>query len=275
MRFEAFFQALGQAMFEKRWTIAPPPMLEPSRVNLEGSALRTMQAIEQLSFSLQAGEITAAVLLSLPPRADIEDDEAPCDDEPVANRHYPLTVASWEEYWPASFTNWSSSERRVAVRHILVSDERPYRLRSKARGPLQSLRPDLSYGPNQTLEAPVVVLRADLALRTLLPLGLLPEAAQSERFRSFRNRLIDELVAAAWRAIAVHGGASRNVRPRAIMEYMHDYLEAQGVDADANGLSDKTLEAVARKIAYQCSERNTTGRVLLNSTPSKPPRSSG
>lgn len=115
----AFFQSLGEAMFGERWVDAPvPAATEPNRVGVEGPISRTMQVVEQMRLGLQSEEITAAVHLRLPPRQPSESDEVAFDDGEDADRHYPIAAWAWDGDWPASVTDWTTSEMRVHIRHV-------------------------------------------------------------------------------------------------------------------------------------------------------------
>ena len=269
----AFFHALGQAMFGARWADTPhPPATEPDRVDVEGLTSRTMQVVEQMRLGLLTDEITAALDLRLRPRRPSEDDEVAFDDDEDVHRHYPIAARAWDFYWPASVTSWTTSQMRVRAEHVQVAEGRAHRPGARILGSLRTLRPDLRDPAHEVLHTPVVILRAEGALRALLPLTSLPDLAQAERFRTFQNRLLDELVAAAWRAIALHAPFGEPLQPRVVLRYLNHYLDAQSIDGDANRISDQTLEVVARKIVQQWNKRSTASCVLLNSSPLKPPR---
>lgn len=175
-------------MFDAGWTgVGFPPRDSPARLGLSGVAAKSLQVVEQLALAFAVGEITAALLLSLPARIGTDDDLAALDDDDT-HRHYPLRPSAWDEYWPSHVTDWPSSQIRVNVRDVLVSDDKPHRSGSRLLGSLQEVRRDLSYRADQMLEAPVVVLRADHALRALLPLKPIPECP-STNMLSRMNRL--------------------------------------------------------------------------------------
>lgn len=306
MRLATFYQEVGGLMFEASWDDAGLPSRKPPlRSELQASAPRSLQVVEQLSLALASGQITAACLLSLPPRAqrasdppidpssstgvavgsgeivdhDDDDDSAASDDDLDGNsddeekadpphRHYPLAPAMWDhEYWPSLVTDWTSSQLSMDIGHICVVDTDPYRFEPSFPKQLRDVRSDL-YSGGEVVQAPVVVLRAELALRKLLPLSILPE--QTGRYSAFQNRLFDEVVLAAWRALALKRPPQADVNSRLILKYINEYLNAQNIDGDTHGLSEKSREAVALKLVRQWSAWNTTGGVLQNSTPVKP-----
>ncbi|MBE7158140.1 MAG: hypothetical protein INR62_06850 [Rhodospirillales bacterium] len=113
----------------------------------------------------------------------------------------------------------------------------------------------------------VKVLQADKAIRRIHQLGDLPAKFWNDRSRTYPNRLADEVVLAAWRRLAIEAHALEKLSTTAIRRMMSNYLEIQSIDGDKNGLTDATLDAIARKILKQLQSRDFNSTALMNSTP--------
>ncbi|MBB2962524.1 hypothetical protein [Methylobacterium sp. R2-1] len=117
----------------------------------------------------------------------------------------------------------------------------------------------------------VFIIDALRALRLMYSYKPVPDKQWFERYRQYQSRILDEVVAAAWRYIAVSDLKDERGRNEHIMRAMRQYLTSQGL-TQAGGVSEKVLEVLARKIVRQWRAEETTTLVLLNSTPSQPER---
>lgn len=204
----------------------------------------------------------------------IDDDEVTftAAHEPMALRHltrYVIDSEFWDSAWREAM-DWNQSQLHVPVQFIRAVRVSSGASKKEVSYSLITYRPDLRYGPDQLLHAPVVVLGADGALSAMFSLGNVPPAEVNARYLSFRNRLIDEVVAAAWRWLAMNGGPDKPVRIGELVAAMALYLELQGIDGEANKLGDKGLEAIARQILNERSSGNCSGMALKNTRSVKP-----
>ena len=141
---------------------------------------------------------------------------------------------------------------------------------------IHSLGPDRAYTPLRDRDGagataedyagPVFIVRPLRALRFMFSYQQVPEPEWFGRYRSFRNRLVDEVVAAAWRYIAISQLKDRHGCNEQIMTAMRAYLREQGL-TQAAGLSDKLLGVLTGKIVRQWRAGDPNSLVLLNSTP--------
>jgi hypothetical protein len=204
-----------------------------------------------------------------------EEETLTAADQPKALRHltrYLIDAEFWDTGWQESM-DWQHSQLHVPVQFIrAVAASSGASTRDRYHS-LMSYRPDLGYALDQLLQAPVVVLHAERGLRGMFSLADVGPAEINARYLSFRNRLLDEVVAAAWRWLAIHRGRDEPVRPGELVAALASYLDMQGIDGDANKLGDKGLEAIARQILNERRSGNCSNMALKNTRSVKPFRS--
>lgn len=102
-----------------------------------------------------------------------------------------------------------------------------------------------------SLSGRVVVLNPTSTIDGMSSCGGLWKAKQEKRCASNRDRVHEEVIAAAWRRMALSKSPDEEVVTWAFVAAMQAYLDAQGFEPDASGFDQTTLEAIARNIGAE------------------------
>lgn len=238
---------------------------------------RALAVAEDLRLAGASGVIQTAVVIEIPPRplvkvpktetvdllADDDDEEDPV---PVGPRHYRLLKGFWDKDWQTRMQDWRASLFAVPLRDLGNSVGNPFgRIVPDARSLLSS-RPDLHGSNAFPITGRIEILQAEKAIRGIHKLGSLPDKFWRDRSRTYPNRLVDEVVLAAWRRLAIENYPKDKLSTSLIRQLMLNYLDMHSIDGDKNGLSDQTLDAIARKILNQSRSRDFSSVALMNST---------
>jgi hypothetical protein len=284
-----FFERVGAAAYGVEWPVNSLQALSLAAQDppvIGSDAELALTVVNQVLEALRLGKVHAAVPLAvqrqpLPSENSLLDDED--DDGTVNTRVFQVAPAFWAEPLEISNLDWKASQTAVQTKYLREMPRRaahPMRLhgRSGVSVPAAKIsatvRPSVAelYGlPERISSAPLWILRPDAALRAMYRHGELPDEAWFARYKVYRKNTMLEVIAAAWRYLAV-----RRVEPRhgvivQVVAAMKAYLETQGVNVDfGEGPSAAVLQEIATRVVKQWKEENLSASVLVSTNPRRP-----
>lgn len=308
-----FVHLVGRAAYADDWADTSLPVRLPADRRIRNDADRRIQlVIDDISTALRDETIQASYQIGLPrpkigsvitskPTAeqDInseqpvdlpeEDDEAPEElpwepstdkisifdvpEEHVRGITYDITPSFWETDWQAAL-NWQTSSMPIPYGYI---EARVLLHQAKQREiiiPLAIFRPDLKHGDNVLVGSIVTIEDGDVAIANMFKIDQLPDSRNIDRYLSFRNRLMDEVVAAAWRWLAINRSQSFKVENKELVHEIREYLSKQNIEPEIYKLSDSTIANLARQILNERESCISSDIVFKNSFIPMPPSKS-
>jgi hypothetical protein len=228
---------------------------------------------QQLQLAIQDRTIQTALLLSDNIINTISDISLRGDDPDTelggSLKPYVLSPTLWGDDWFKKVVEWSTSQASFdfeIAEPVVVSPQNEIVTNDTVR----SRRMGQANTRVIQVKGPIVVLAADAAIGNMLRIPDLATPKEIQRFILFKNRVLDEVVLAAWRALAIARPDPDKLRARHVIDIMKNYMHAQGIEGEKVAISDDTLRPIASKIVTQLREELSSLRANLNSNQSRP-----
>jgi len=125
------------------------------------------------------------------------------------------------------------------------------------------------------VEAPLYIVRPDELLAKVLNMPTLSSPEDIQKYLDAKRNIWLEIIAATWRLLAINKPdvTERGFQANLIKQIRH-YMHLHGLaDADENGFSEDTMEAVVRNILIQWREKETNASVRVSSVANRVPSS--
>ena len=97
-----------------------------------------------------------------------------------------------------------------------------------SRRPLIEARDDQNFG--EAVSGPGYIPGALSALTKMLKHDVISNEQLNARLRPFKNQVVDQIVATAWRYIALKPSSAKDATPKVLIEIIDKYVLDQNID---------------------------------------------